>query len=106
VERIIAFQPPIPGPQGLSITAKTVAGRTFVLPCTATGVQPTLSLSHNKVSRLTAPNKQPLQPTSLLCTLFRPIPSNQHPVVAGRWLGMTEHSQTCTVPLRHPFTWC
>ncbi len=45
----MSFQPPIPGPQSLLITARTLAGRTFTLPVTACGVQPSLSLSHNKV---------------------------------------------------------
>jgi hypothetical protein len=49
IERIFTFQPPIPGPQNLSLTARTLAGRTFTLPATAVGVQPLLRLSHNKV---------------------------------------------------------
>ncbi|KAF5843498.1 hypothetical protein DUNSADRAFT_14414, partial [Dunaliella salina] len=42
IERIVTFQPPIPGPQNLNLTACTLAGRTFNLPATAFGVQPTL----------------------------------------------------------------
>lgn len=50
VERIVSYQPPIPGPQSLTISCKTLAGRTFTLPATALGVQPGLSISHNKIS--------------------------------------------------------
>ena len=49
IERIVTFQPPIPGPQNLNLTARTLSGRTFNLHATAFGVQPTLRLSHNKV---------------------------------------------------------
>eukprot|EP00983_Pelagomonas_calceolata_P128734 1161540-Pelagomonas_calceolata.AAC.14 len=49
IERIVTFQPPISGPQNLNLTARTLAGRTFNLPATAFGVQPTLRLSHNKI---------------------------------------------------------
>lgn len=49
IERIVTFQPPIPGPQYLSLTARTLTGRSFNLPATAFGVQPSLRLSHNKV---------------------------------------------------------
>lgn len=49
IERIVTFQPPIPGPQNLHLTARTLAGRSFNLPATAFGVQPMLQLSHNKV---------------------------------------------------------
>lgn len=49
IERIVTFQPPIPGPQNLNLTARTLAGRTFNLPATAYGVQPPLRLSHNQV---------------------------------------------------------
>lgn len=54
VERIVSYQPPIPGPQTLTITARTVAGRTFTLPATAVGIQPGLTLSHNKVGMHTS----------------------------------------------------
>jgi hypothetical protein len=52
VERIVSFQPPIPGPQSMTITAKTLAGRTFTLDASALGVTPGLSISHNKVRGL------------------------------------------------------
>jgi hypothetical protein len=46
----VCFQPPIPGPQRTSITARTLAGRSFTLPITANGVQPALSASHNRIT--------------------------------------------------------
>jgi hypothetical protein len=49
LERIVSFQPSIPGPQSLAITAKTLAGRSFSLPLTAMGIQPVISVSHNKI---------------------------------------------------------
>ncbi|GAX76218.1 hypothetical protein CEUSTIGMA_g3662.t1 [Chlamydomonas eustigma] len=48
--RTVSFQPPIPGPQQLTITARTLAGRSFSLPCSAFGVQPDISLSHNRLA--------------------------------------------------------
>ena len=53
----MSFQPPIPGPQTLSLTAKTLAGRAFTLPCSAVGVQPEISLSHNRISFPATPVK-------------------------------------------------
>ncbi|GLI70333.1 hypothetical protein VaNZ11_015289 [Volvox africanus] len=50
LERIVSFQPPIAGPQSFSITSKTLAGRSFTLPCRAVGVSPRLSMSHNRIS--------------------------------------------------------
>eukprot|EP00798_Chlamydomonas_sp_ICE-L_P001974 gene1974-33391_t len=41
--------PPITGPQTMAITAKTLAGRTFTLQARAVGIQPCLSLSHNRL---------------------------------------------------------
>ena len=50
LERTVSFQPPIPGPQTLTLTARTLAGRTFSLPCSAVGVRPDISLSHNRLA--------------------------------------------------------
>ncbi|GIL67303.1 hypothetical protein Vafri_20688, partial [Volvox africanus] len=50
LERLVSFQPPIAGPQSFSITAKTLAGRSFTLPCRAVGVSPRLSMSYNRIS--------------------------------------------------------
>ncbi|EFJ53186.1 hypothetical protein VOLCADRAFT_86216 [Volvox carteri f. nagariensis] len=50
LERLVSYQPPIVGPQSFTITARTLAGRTFRLPCVAVGVSPRLSLSHNVVA--------------------------------------------------------
>lgn len=49
LERIVSFQPSIPGPQSLVITARTLAGRSFSLPLTSIGVQPNISVSHNRI---------------------------------------------------------
>ncbi|GIL93003.1 hypothetical protein Vretifemale_20446 [Volvox reticuliferus] len=50
LERLVSFQPPIAGPQSFSVTAKTLAGRSFTLPCKAVGVTPRLSMSYNRIS--------------------------------------------------------
>lgn len=49
IERVVSLQPAIPGPQTCTLTAKSLSGRTFALPCAANGVQPSLALSHNRV---------------------------------------------------------
>ena len=57
LERLVCFQPSIAGPQNLSITARTLSGGTFTLPCTAVGVQPEISLSHNTIKFPATPVK-------------------------------------------------
>lgn len=49
LQRTVSFQPPIAGPQTFSMSARTLAGRSFELPCRACGVAPALSLSHNRL---------------------------------------------------------
>ncbi len=49
LQRTVSFQPPIAGPQTFSMNARTLAGRSFELPCRACGVAPALSLSHNRL---------------------------------------------------------
>ena len=82
VERIVSFQPPIPGPQTFELTCKTLAGRTIRLPCRASGVQPDISISHNKISFPATP----LRNTST-CSLSLRNNTDRPQVCVCGWVG-------------------
>lgn len=46
----VCFRPQIVGPQRFFITCSTIAGRSFTLPCRASGVAPLIELSHNEIT--------------------------------------------------------
>ncbi|MEW5303719.1 MAG: hypothetical protein WDW36_006383 [Sanguina aurantia] len=74
VERVVSYQPSIPGPQKFVLSCKSLAARSFLLPCKATGIQPGMSLSHNKIR-------------------FPATPLNDTSTVSVNLVNSTDHSQ-------------